>query len=72
MDEPIRHVDDLPLPTRRVPRDLPLASGELGVPHPEEQANLGREDVEMGPGQGGRDRGARGDKEDRSDRGEEF
>lgn len=72
MDEPIRHVDDLPLPTRRVPRDLRLASGELGVPHPEEQANVGREDVEVGPGQGRRGRGARGDKEDRGERGEEL
>lgn len=72
MDEPFRHVDDLPLPARRVPRDLRLASGELGVPHPEEQADVGREDVEVGPGQGRRDRGARGDKEDRSERGEEF
>lgn len=72
LDEPIRHVDDLPHAARHVPLDLRLAAGELGVPHAQEQTDVGREDVEVGPGQGRRDRGARGDKEDSGDRGEEF
>ena len=59
------HVHDLRGDTLVVPRDVRLAARELGVPHEEKQANVRREDVEVGVREGRRRGGARGDQTDR-------
>jgi len=70
VDQPIRHGDDQRVRADVVPVDLHMATGELGVPHAEEQARARGANAAVDPGQGQRGRGTRGGQADRGDGGQ--